>query len=148
MYVLDTNIVSISAPGRAADAVGVTAWMRRHQASLFVSVMSITEVERGILRLYRTGGARKAADLRQWLHLMTLMYGPRLLPFDLPVALVLARLGDRAQGAGLTPGLADLIIAATADTHGFTVVTRNVRHFAGLGVPVLDPYEASQGTTQ
>jgi toxin FitB len=47
---------------------------------------------------------------------------------------------DRAQSLGWAPGLADVVIAATAQFRGFTILTRNARHFEPLGVPFLDPF--------
>jgi len=51
-------------------------------------------------------------------------------------------MSDRARGQGQAPGLGDIIIAATAQHHGLTILSRNVRHLAPLGVPVLDPFAA------
>lgn len=59
---------------------------------------------------------------------------------DLPTARVLGGLSDGARAAGQAPGLADLAIAATAQNRGYTVLTRNLRHFGLLKVPALDPF--------
>jgi toxin FitB len=50
-------------------------------------------------------------------------------------------LSDRARGQGHAPGLADIIIAATAQHHGLTILSRNVQHFVPLGVPLLNPFD-------
>jgi toxin FitB len=62
----------------------------------------------------------------------------RVLAFDTPTARIAGALSDRARGQGHAPGLADIIIiAATAQHHGLTILSRNVRHFVPLGVPLL-----------
>jgi predicted nucleic acid-binding protein len=66
----------------------------------------------------------------------------RFLPFDVAVARVAGRLSDRARSKGRSPGFPDLAIAATAAAHNLTVLTRNLRHFAPLGVPAHDPFAA------
>jgi predicted nucleic acid-binding protein len=68
------------------------------------------------------------------------LYGARILPLDAAVARVLGKLSDQARSAGHAPGLADLAIAATAACHGYTVLTRNLRHFRPLAVPSHDPF--------
>ena len=65
-----------------------------------------------------------------------------MLPIDLETARRAGSLADRARGLGQAPGLADLAIAATAQKHGYTILTRNLRHFGSVGVPALDPFEA------
>lgn len=67
-------------------------------------------------------------------------YGDRVLAFDVDVARVASALSDKARGRGLTPGFADIIIAATAVRHGLTLLTRNTKDFAQLGVAMHDPF--------
>lgn len=128
-------------------APGIAAWIAENVDQLFLSVMTIAEIEQGVRRLNRIGARRKAADLTGWLRSVSLLYQSRVLPFDLSVAAALGRLADDAISRGRPGEAADLIIAATAYVHGFTLVTRNIRHFAGLGVPLLDPYDP-QGIQQ
>ena len=64
-----------------------------------------------------------------------------MLPIDLETARCIGVLSDRVRGQGQAPGLADIAIAATAQRHGYTVLTRNLRHFGPLGVLAADPYE-------
>jgi predicted nucleic acid-binding protein len=64
-----------------------------------------------------------------------------VLPIDLETARRIGILSDIARGQGQAPGVADLAIAATAQLHGFTILTRNLRHFGPLGVATLDPFE-------
>ena len=64
-----------------------------------------------------------------------------MLPIDLETAWRIGSRADRARGQGQAPGLADLAIAAAAQKHGYTILTRNLRHFGPPGVPALDPFE-------
>jgi predicted nucleic acid-binding protein len=113
----------------------VVAWFERQRTSdLFLSVISIGEIERGIAR-QRATDPDFAGALATWLDRMLTLYGERVVPFDLPTA---RRWG--ALSAALGNDSADLMIAATALEHGLTVVTRNVTDFEPTGVAVLDPF--------
>ncbi|WP_316232409.1 PIN domain-containing protein [Bradyrhizobium sp. SZCCHNR1051] len=68
------------------------------------------------------------------------LYGERILSFDMRAARIAGRLSDRTRGPGQAPGFADIIIAATARRHKLTILSRNLRHFEPLDVPVLDPF--------
>ena len=114
--------------------------MDAQSASLFLSVVTITEIEDGIAKLRRERATRRSRDLAQWLEAVLHLYGDRILALDTPTARIAGRLSDRARGQGHAPGFADIIIAATARQHALTILSRNARHFAPLGVPVLDPF--------
>ena len=73
------------------------------------------------------------------------LHRERTLPFDIASARVTGALFDRARALGLTPGFADLAIAGIALTNDLTVLTRDLRHFAPLGVPAHDPYASLPG---
>lgn len=139
MYLVDTNIISARAPSRLAPPEIVT-WIDARSAALFLSAVTVAEIKDGIVRLRREGATRKRADLRAWLETVLHLYGDRILAFDTPAARIAGGLSDRARGQGQAPGLGDIIIAATARLHGLTILSRNVRHFAPLGVPVFDPF--------
>ena len=115
--------------------------MDSNSAGLFLSVITVAEVEDGIAKSHRLGAYRKAKRLSDWLETLLHLYGSRVLPVDLPTARRAGRLSDRARGQGHAPGLADLVIAATAQEHGHTILTRNLRHFGPLGVAALDPFD-------
>jgi predicted nucleic acid-binding protein len=137
MYLLDTNIVSLFDPRRAGEAAFVIQWMRENDPLLFVSTITLTEIEAGILKLMRE---RKEARARQLIALrdgLIADFNNRLLPLDVDVALTVARLAEAVRPMVIER--TDLIIAATARVHGFTVLTRNVRHVAPTGVPAIDP---------
>ena len=142
MYLVDTNVLSAGAPTRAVIPQDLLAWMDRNSATLFLSVITVAEVEDGIAKARRTGARRRADGLAAWLETVLHLYAARVLPIDVATARLIGILADRARGQGQAPGLADLAIAATAQQHGGTVLTRNLRHFDPLGVPVLDPFEA------
>jgi predicted nucleic acid-binding protein len=70
------------------------------------------------------------------------LYGDRILAFDAPTARIAGAIADQARGQGHAPGFADLIIAATAQRHGLTLLSRDLKHFEPLGLAVLDPFAA------
>ena len=135
MYLIDTVVLS-ELRKRQRDP-GVVTWIAAQRtADLFLSVISIGEIERGIA-LERPRDPEFADALTGWLDAALALYGDRILPFDLRTA---RRWGQLS--AALGNDSADLMIAATALEQGLTVVTRNVRHFTPTGVPTLDPFGA------
>jgi predicted nucleic acid-binding protein len=141
VYLVDTNVISAGAPPHLAPP-GLVAWMDAHSALLFLSAVTVAEIEDGIARLRREGATRRSDDLAAWQETLLHLHGERILAFDVPTARIAGALSDRARGQGQAPGFADLIIAATAQHRGLTILSRNLRHFAPLGVPVLDPFAA------
>jgi predicted nucleic acid-binding protein len=133
MFLIDT--VTLSELRKRQRDAGVVAWFERQRTTdLFLSVISIGEIERGIAR-QRATDPGFAGALAAWLDRVLALYGERILPFDLATA---RRWG--ALSASLHNDSADLMIAATALEHGLTVVTRNVSDFQPSGVTVLDPF--------
>ena len=114
--------------------------MDSHSDSLFLSAVTIAELEDGIAKSRREGATRKSADLAAWLETVLHLYGDRVLAFDAPTARIAGAMSDRARGQGHAPGLADIIVAATAQRHGLTILSRNLRHLEPLGGPVIDPF--------
>lgn len=140
MYLLDTNVISELRKAKSGKAnKNVIAWAKdASPASLFLSVISILELETGIL-LVEKRDPSQGAILRAWINAHVLpAFSERILPIDVAVAQRCAKLhvpdprSDR-----------DAIIAATALVHGMTVVTRNVIDFNQTGVEILNPWEAS-----
>lgn len=140
MFLVDTNVLSAAAPTQAAAAPELVAWMDRHSADLYLSVITVAEIEAGITKSRRQGAHRKAERLAEWLAALLHLYGARIVSVDLAVAQHLGCLIDRTREQGRKPDLADLAIAATALCHGWMVLTRNLRHFTPLGVPAHDPF--------
>lgn len=143
MYLLDTNILSLIGPRRVqtAEETAVRTWISETPDALFLSVISISEIEMGIAKAARQGASKKADDLTRWLDGIVHLYASRILTLDLRTARLTGRLLDRANGAGGAPGYEDAAIAATAETRDFTVLTRNTRHFKMMQVRCLNPYE-------
>ena len=133
MFLVDTVVLS-ELRKRPRDP-GVVAWIgRQRTADLFVSVVSIGEIERGIA-LQQAKDRASAEALAAWLDTVLALYGDRILPFDLLAARRWGRLS-----AALGNDSADLMIAATALEHGLTVVTRNAADFAAAGAPTVNPF--------
>ncbi len=137
MYLLDTNIVSLFDARRAGEATPAIAWMRENDTLLFLSTITLTEIEAGILKLMREGKETRAGQIIALRNGIIADFSNRLLPLDVEVALTVARLAERVRP--ITIERTDLIIAATASVHNLTVLTRNLRHFEPTGVPVIDP---------
>ena len=143
MYLLDTNVASVLAPGRQVrGAERVIEWLRAHEPALHFSTMTVMEIESGIARLSRAGATRRRAELSTWLAGLIRQFGDRVISFDREAAVIAGRMEGEALAAGRHPGLADIIIAACATRHGFVVLTRNLRHFLPLGADAIDPFQA------
>jgi predicted nucleic acid-binding protein len=141
MYVLDTSVVSELRKVRAGKAdPNVAAWTESVDAAdLFVSAITLMELELGVLSIERKD-ATQGAVLRAWLerHVLPELSG-RTLPVDTAVTQRCARLRVPDKR-----GERDALIAATALVHGMTVVTRNVADFQSIGVTILNPWESIQ----
>lgn len=140
MYLVDTNVISAGAPTKSRGVPNLIGWMEENTPLLYLSVITIAEVEDGIAKALRQNATRKADRLAAWLETVLHLYADRILPVDVAVARKIGAMSDQARAAGLAPGLADLAIAATAASRGFTILTRNLRHFSALPVLSHDPF--------
>jgi predicted nucleic acid-binding protein len=140
MFLVDTNVISALAPSRRPGLAKLVEWLDRASPRLFLSVVSAAEVRSGIAKAEREGATTKAFRLREWWESIEYLYAEKLLPFDLGCAHAAGQILDDARAH--QPGFEDIAIAATAQVHGLTVLTRNIRHFVPLGVRVLDPFAA------
>lgn len=138
-YLVDTDLISAGAPSKARTMPALLDWMDHNSRRLYVSVITIAEIEDGIAKSKREGATRKSALLAEWIDTLVHLYSARILSFDLPAARIAGRLSDKARGAGRHPGLADVAIGAIAIHHELTVLTRNVGDYAALGVAAHDP---------
>lgn len=113
--------------------------MRLHTDDLYLSAVTIAEITAGIAKLQTTGSVSRADALQVWLDGIAAHYADRVLP--IAVARIAGILSERARSAGHAPGMADLLIAATAECRGDGLLTVNVRHFEplNLSVPMLNP---------
>jgi hypothetical protein len=134
-YLVDTNVLS------ARKDAALVSWLDAASRHLWLSAVTAAEVQSGIARKRREHAFRQVEDLSAWWAMIVHLYGPRILPFDLGAATIAGELMDRARSRGETPGFADIAIAATASRHDLVVLTRNVRHFAPLGVAFMNPYD-------
>jgi hypothetical protein len=133
MYLLDINV--ISAVRRPDLAPQVAAWLRaKPEADLFLSVITLGEIERGI-RAQERQNPEFAADLQIWVDRTVRLFSDRLLPFGADEARIWGRLSQDIGHGG-----ADLMIAATALARGATVVTGNVDDFRPTGVGIENPF--------
>lgn len=135
MYILDTNVISELRQGKPNPSPEVRAWAAGKPASqLFLSAISILELEKGVLALERRTPPQGSA-LRAWLTGVRAAFAGRILPFTDYAATLCAAMhvpNPRSER--------DAMIAAIALEHGMTVVTRNVADFAGTGVQVINPF--------
>ncbi len=138
MFLLDTNVVSElrKASINKAD-VNVTEWARGQPlGSLFVSSITILEIEMGILQKERKD-PQQAAILRTWLNTHVLKaFSDRVLPFDTSVAIQCAKLHVPNPKSER-----DAMIGATCKVHGMTLVTRNVKDFKHMSLDIINPWQ-------
>jgi hypothetical protein len=138
MFLLDTNVVSELRKIRSGKSDrNVSAWADSVDAAdLFVSVVTILELEIGILRVERRDPA-SGALLREWMNERVLSaFANRTLAVDISVAKRSAQLHVPDPRP-----IPDALIAGTALVHGMAVVTRNVADFAPMGVAVVNPWD-------
>ena len=132
MFLIDTEI--LSALRRRDRYPQIARWMSRQRAGdLYLSVVSIGEIERGIIRQERSN-PDFARTLALWLDSVIKLYGEQILGVNLATARRWGQLSARIGNDSV-----DLLVAASALEHGLSVVTRNVRHFRLTGVGVIDP---------
>lgn len=139
MFILDTNVISeLRKAGDGKADAHVVAWLSGVDATtLYVSVVTIMEIELGILRIERRN-PNQGSKLRTWMNQHILReFADRILPVDTAVALRCAPLhvpDPRPER--------DAFIAATALVHGMMIVTRNIADFEAIGVPCINPWNA------
>ena len=138
MYLIDTDVISEARKGEKANA-GVRSFFRKatqESAALYLSVITVGELRRGVEAIRCRGDVPQAARLERWLDRLSADFGQAILPFDQDAAHVWGRL--RAPDAA---NPLDKQIAATALIHDLTVATRNVSHYETTGVRLLNPFD-------
>ncbi len=139
MYLVDTDVASELRKGPRADP-GVRRFVdeaaQRDQA-IYLSAITAGELRRGVELVRRRGDGKQAELLERWLQRLLDEYDESILPFDHDAAAVWGALRVPDPGNAL-----DKQVAAIALLYGLVVVTRNVRHFAGTGATVLNPFSA------
>lgn len=133
-YLVDANVLSEAT--RPSPDARVMAWLDRHETALFLSTVTVGELQRGIA-LYPQ--SRKRTALTAWLKEVLNRFEGCILPVDSPVAVAWGNYYAAQQQKGHKPPSLDSLIAATALVHGLTVATRNADDFPD--VPVTNPWE-------
>jgi toxin FitB len=134
-YLIDTNVISEVRKGERCDA-NVAAWYAAvEDADLYLSVLVLGEIRRGVERARSTDPTRARA-LDRWLAAVAKSFAGRILAIDSAVADEWGRMTARRSAPSI-----DALLAATAKTHGMTLATRNTADVAGLGAEVVNPFE-------
>ncbi len=144
MYLVDTEVLSEARKGSKADS-GVQAFFRSasgNDEAIFLSVMTIGELRRGAEIIRHRGDLAQAAQLDRWLEDVLARFADCILPIDAEVAQVWGRLRVPNPENPL-----DKLIAATGLIHDLTVVTRNLKHFEGLSVRLVNPFAPARRST-
>lgn len=136
-YLVDTDVVSEVRKRRKANP-GVRRFFANAHAkgdALYLSVVTVGEIRRGIESIRHRGDSRQVDQLDAWLARVLNDFADHILDFAHDEAQVWGRLRVPHPENAI-----DKQIAATALTHGLTLVTRNTAHFSGLGVTLVDPF--------
>ncbi len=134
-FLVDTNVFAETM--RPKPERRVVTWLRNNEANLYISTITIGEMRRGVERLQ--GGSRKAL-LTNWLELLGERMRGRILSFNTSTAHVWGQLKARWEKEGINIPSLDSQIAATAQRHRLTIVTRNAADFKSSGVKMLNPF--------
>lgn len=141
-YLIDTNVVS--ALFRRPPDAAVLDWFTKHsdESRLYLSVITIGEIRKGVAALPPQRRPHGEA-IERWLERDLLArFAGRIMPIDVPIASLWGRMMGEAKRRGTPlPGV-DCLLAASARIHDLAVVTRNVRDIARMDVPVEDPWSA------
>lgn len=140
VHLIDTNVISEARKGARAD-VGVRQYfadVARDRVPVFLSVVTIGEVRRGVELIRHRGDVLQARRLERWLNTILVHFAGNILDIDADIAQLWGKLcAPRAENA------IDKLIAATALIHDLTIVTRNTRHFSVSGAHLLNPFMAA-----
>lgn len=136
-FLLDTNVVSEWV--RPRPDAGVIAWLAEvDEDRVFISVVTLAELHYGVERM-AAGQRRRRLD--EWLrHEVPSRFDGRVLPVDETIAYAWGRLTALREASGRPIGVADAFIAATAEVHGLTLVTRNAADFERVVKAILNPW--------
>lgn len=140
MIVLDTNV--ISEPLKPNGSPVVRAWLNAQTAeSLYTTTLNLAELFAGVAAL-PIGKRRHNLNARVRASLLSL-FDMRILTFDFAAAEAYATIAEEAKSTGVTVPHDDGLIAAIARARGYTLATRNVSHFAGTGLTLINPWDAA-----
>lgn len=137
-YLLDTCIISECVKKKPDD--NVSRWFNKQQQSqLFLSVISIAEIKKGIYKIKYTQPER-ALILQNWLNTVESEFSQRILPISGDVLEYWAQLSARTESQGNKLAMMDSLIAATACCYDLTIVTRNIDDFKANGLELINPF--------
>ena len=136
-FLLDTNVISEWV--KPKPHAGVIRWLAEaDEDRVFISVISIAEVRRGLERMPK--GARRDR-IEVWMREdLFARFEGRILPVDVAVAQEWGVTIEKARSCGITVSVMDAFLAATARAHDLKLVTRNTKDFRGLGLRLFDPW--------
>ncbi|MBI4324107.1 MAG: PIN domain-containing protein [Chloroflexi bacterium] len=134
-FLLDTDLISLLERKRVPAKLA--GWVQAHEAEIFLSVVSLAEMQHG---LERAPDPHRPA-LAKWLNEMRVKFAPATVQLTEPVLVRWKKLLADLKTANRTMTCEDSLIAATALHHGHTVATHNRRHFEPAGVELVDPVD-------
>jgi len=136
-------------PSAAAASAPFIEWLERmdREGRVFLSVVTIHEIKKGIALLEHKGATAKAGSLTAWLAGLISAYEDKIIGLDPSGASLSGKAEARAIAAGRNPGMADAVVAGLAKARDLTVVTRNTKDFLMLGGAALSPDEAARSAS-
>jgi toxin FitB len=136
-FLLDT--CTISEPKQKTPDAQVLEWIdAQDESKLFLSVLTIGEIRKGIMRLE---SGRKQAELENWLEQLRMRFSRRILPMSEKTFLVWGKMYGEFERKGIMRPAFDSLLEATALEHEMIFVTRNVKNFQNSQVTILNPWE-------
>ena len=121
---------------------GFDVWCEREDDRIYMSIVSLHEIAKGITELKARGATHKASDLQTWFDQTITDFEESILGYDKDTALLAGDLEGLVKSAGNNPGMGDAMIAAISREHDLIVITNNVKHFEPFeahGVIVMTP---------
>lgn len=139
IFVIDTNIISETA--KEAPNPSVINWMKKNNGNLFITSITVEELRFGEYMLQ--DGKRKKA-LKEWIDSLLSDYSESIFDFDARAAEACAKFHEHAIASGHTPTIEDLMIAGIAKANNAVVVTRNIKDFEYLNLPLINPFDLEE----
>ena len=135
-FLADTNIISEIRKGNRCDEIVERWYSQVREADIFISVIALGEIRKGVEQLRQRGDSAQVATLDRWLTELNDRFSDRTLPITSTISDTWGRIG------AIRPvPIADGLMAATAIQHDMTLATRNLRNVEGLGARVINPFE-------
>ena len=139
-YLLDTNVISEYSRKKSPNAQ-VLQWVdSQNEATLYLSVLTLGEIRKGTALL---PSSKKRTELEQWLETeLPARFNNRILPVTGKIAELWGGMSAQAEKKGITLGVIDGLLGATAIDRELTVATRNVKDFGACNVPLINPWDS------